>query len=62
VTRSLHELWHQRGEVFASIAHGHDQSEAARRLAELDRHFRKPTRRGTILAATARTGARTPGS
>ncbi|MGZ5131398.1 MAG: hypothetical protein ACXWCV_06745 [Caldimonas sp.] len=39
VTRSLHELWHFREEVFSLVACRHDQAEAARRLAELDRHF-----------------------
>jgi hypothetical protein len=38
-TRSLHELWHVRGEVFSHVALRHDQAEAARRLAVLDRHF-----------------------
>jgi hypothetical protein len=41
VTRSLHELWHFRGEVFGHVARRHDQTEAARRLAMLDRHFTK---------------------
>jgi hypothetical protein len=41
--RSLHELWHCRGEVFGLVALRHDQAEAARRLAVLDRHFsRRP--------------------
>jgi hypothetical protein len=39
VTRSLHELWHLRGEVFAHVALLHDQAEAEQRLAVLDRHF-----------------------
>ena len=41
VTRSLHELWHLRGEVFDLVSLRHDQAEAERRLAELDRHFAK---------------------
>jgi hypothetical protein len=41
VARSLHELWHLRGDVFAHVAHLHDQAEAERRLAVLDRHFEK---------------------
>jgi len=48
VTRSLHELWHLRGEVFAHVALLHDQAEAERRLAVLDRHFEQrggPSRR-----------------
>ncbi len=39
VTRSLHELWHFRGEVFGEVSRRHDQAEAERRLAALDRHF-----------------------
>jgi len=38
-TRSLHELWHLRGEVFDLVSLRHDQAEAQRRLSELDRHF-----------------------
>jgi hypothetical protein len=37
--RSLHELWHLRGEVFDLMSLRHDQAEAESRLAELDRHF-----------------------
>ena len=40
--RSLHELWHMRLEVFNHVARQHDQAEATRRLALLNRHF--PTR------------------
>ena len=40
--RSLHELWHLRPEVFNHVARQHDQTEATRRLALLNRHF--PTR------------------
>jgi hypothetical protein len=48
VARSLHELWHFRGQVFSLVACRHDQAEAARRLAELDRHFaRRPRRSGS---------------
>jgi hypothetical protein len=39
VTRSLQELWHFREEVFSLVACRHDQAEAARRLARLNRHF-----------------------
>ena len=39
VTRSLHELWHFREEVFSLVACRHDQAEAARRLTLLSRHF-----------------------
>jgi len=45
VTRSLHELWHLRGEVFDLVSLRHDQAEAACRLADLDRHF---ARRSTL--------------
>ena len=46
VARSLHELWHLREEVFSRIARHHDQAEAERRLAALDRHFpRRDARR-----------------
>jgi len=39
IARSLHELWHVRGEVFDLVSLRHDQAEAECRLAELDRHF-----------------------
>lgn len=45
VARSLHELWHFREQVFSLVACRHDQAEAARRLAALDRHFAQRTRR-----------------
>jgi hypothetical protein len=45
ITRSLHELWHFRSEVFSCVARRHDQAEAARRLAVLDRHFKRRSRR-----------------
>ena len=38
-TRSLHELWHLRGETFDLVSLRHDQAEAEQRVAELDRHF-----------------------
>ena len=41
VTRTLHELWHLRGEVFDLVSRRHDQAEARRRLEDLDRHFAK---------------------
>ena len=44
VARSLHDLWHFREEVFSLVACRHDQVEAARRLAVLDRHFPRRTR------------------
>jgi hypothetical protein len=58
VTRSLHELWHFRGEVFGHVSCRHDQAEATRRLAVLDRHFARrsarsgPTRDPTAAATT----------
>ena len=39
VARSLHALWHLRGEVFAHVSRRHDQAEAQRRIAALDVHF-----------------------
>jgi hypothetical protein len=41
LTRSLHDLWHMRGELFAHVSRCHDQAEAGRRLAALDGHFAK---------------------
>jgi hypothetical protein len=41
VTRSLHELWHLRGEVFDLVSLRHDQAAAEHRLQDLDRHFAK---------------------
>ena len=58
VTRSLHELWHLRSEVFARVARCHDQSEAASRLAALDRHFRKRSSRVAFSAGAASDDAR----
>ena len=59
--RSLHELWHFRSEVFSLIALRHDQAEAGRRLALLDRHFarrllraRTTTRRNNAPRAGSR--------
>ena len=46
VARSLHELWHFREEVFSLVACRHNQAEAGWRLADLDRHFSRRTRRG----------------
>ncbi len=50
VMRSLHELWHLRGEVFGQVSRRHGQTEAEDRLAELDRHFPKRMRRGGYAA------------
>jgi hypothetical protein len=43
VSRSLHDLWHLREEVFSFVSCRHSQMEAKRRLASLDRHFPKRT-------------------
>ncbi|WP_088282072.1 hypothetical protein [Ideonella sp. A 288] len=40
--RSLRELWHLRSTLYGLLAVQRDQSEAERRLAQLNRHF--PTR------------------
>ncbi|MDQ2736146.1 MAG: hypothetical protein M3Y55_14430 [Pseudomonadota bacterium] len=48
VTRSLHELWHFREEVFSLVACRHDQAEAARRLAQLNRHFARRANRSAF--------------
>ncbi|MCU0967970.1 MAG: hypothetical protein MUF03_03960 [Rubrivivax sp.] len=40
--RSLRELWHLRPAIYHAVGVGHDQAEAERRVADLDRHF--PTR------------------
>jgi len=54
VTRSLHELWHFRAEVFSLLARHHDQAEATRRLAELDGHFgRRALPPGSLKASSA---------
>ena len=52
--RSLHELWHCRAEVFGRVAQRHGQTEAARRLAAIDRHFPSRTRRAAARSPTAR--------
>ena len=56
VTRSLHELWHFREEVFSLVACRHDQSEATRRLGRLNRHFARkrdaPRSRRSLAAKT----------
>jgi hypothetical protein len=53
VVRSLHELWYFRAEVFSRVAGRHDQAEAARRLAVLDRHFPQRTRRAPARSTSA---------
>jgi hypothetical protein len=58
VVRSLHELWYLRAEVFGRVAERHDQAEAARRLAVLDRHFPQRTRRAPARSTSA--GANRP--
>lgn len=52
VARSLNDLWNLRDTLFGLVSHRHDQGEATRRLAGLDRHFPRrghrfsPTRHG----------------
>ncbi len=53
VTRSLHELWYFRAEVFSRVAECHDQAEATRRLAAIDRHFPRRTRRAPARTSSA---------
>jgi hypothetical protein len=48
VTRSLHELWHLREEVFSLVSRRHSQDEAQRRLATLNRHFLRGNRRPAL--------------
>ncbi len=45
VIRSLHELWHLRGEVFGHVSRRHGQAEAEDRLIALDAHFPRRMRR-----------------
>ncbi len=45
ITRSLHELWHLRGEIFGHVSRRHGQTEAVDRLISLDAHFPKRMRR-----------------
>jgi hypothetical protein len=45
IIRSLHELWHLRGDVFGHVARRHGQAEANARMASLDAHFPKRMRR-----------------
>ncbi|MEO8524745.1 MAG: hypothetical protein ABI460_08510 [Caldimonas sp.] len=52
VARSMHELWHFRGQVFGLIACRHNQAEAARRVAKLDCHFARRPRRSGANAPT----------
>ncbi len=50
ITRSLHELWHLRGEVFGHVSRRHGQTEAEARLVSLDSHFPKRMRRAGFAA------------
>ena len=50
IIRSLHELWHLRGEVFGHVSRRHGQAEADDRLAALDAHFPKRMRRAGYAA------------
>ena len=49
VTRSLHELWHFREEVFSLVSRRHTQDEAASRLTALNRHFVRGSRLSLVL-------------
>jgi hypothetical protein len=53
VTRSLPELWHFREEVFSLVSRRHTQDEALRRLAVLNRHFLRGSRRSTLTTFEA---------
>jgi len=50
-SRSLHALWELRNELFSLISCHHDQGEAARRIAALDRHFSRRLRRAASKRA-----------
>lgn len=52
VARSLAELWDFREAIFSLVACRHDQGEASRRLASLDRHF-PPRKRRSAFAPLA---------
>ncbi len=56
VARSLHELWYLRSEVFSLVSRHHDQAEASRRLAALNRHFPSRARRVRVSGAIAADG------
>ena len=49
--RSLQALWELRNELFSLISCHHDQGEAARRIAALDRHFSRRLRRAASKRA-----------
>jgi hypothetical protein len=57
VMRSLPELWHLRGEVFAQVSRRHGQVEANDRLAALDGHFPKRMRRANYAVRAPLIGA-----
>jgi hypothetical protein len=61
ITRSLHELWHLRGEVFAHVSRRHGQAEAQARLATLDGHFPRRMRRAGFAARAPAIGAEAAG-
>ena len=50
-SRSLHALWELRNELFSLISCHHDQGEATRRIAALDRHFSRRLRRAASKRA-----------
>ena len=49
--RSLQALWELRNELFSLISCHHDQGEATRRIAALDRHFSRRLRRAASKRA-----------
>jgi hypothetical protein len=61
VARSLHELWHFRGQVFDEVSRRHDQAEAGRRLAALDRHFAERSMLARWRDPSGSAAARRPG-
>jgi hypothetical protein len=57
IIRSLHELWHLRGEVFGHVSRRHGQAEADARMASLDAHFPKRMRRAGFATRAPLIGA-----
>jgi hypothetical protein len=53
-TSRLDELWHLRAEVFGRVAERHGQAEAERRLAAIDAHFARKSRRRPYRARARR--------
>jgi hypothetical protein len=53
LAHTLRELWHLRAELYRVVAIAHSQSEAERRLAELNRHFQTRAPRTGFAALAA---------